>query len=672
MADSKEQILLELKIEENIALSSLNRVKKSIKTLDKESDIYNETLKEQARLEKHLASIREKTVKVNKDAENSTKKLNNAHVQGKTAVGASTSATLELGRVLSDMPYGIRGVANNLQQLASNLFFMSKATDAATGKSVGLTGAVGNLLKGLIGPAGILIAFQGVIALLDYFKVGMNSASSSASDFKGDLENLVNTLDDLYISQANTNDKILEYIEYRALAKKSDEELKELTEELADLDEEITDKKRKNSEFELLFSKKTKGITIEQYKALSEQEKLEARRIAQWGNLTKRLGDYEQRAIKVSELDTTRIETYNKNISVIRKLKEEQDKLSAAEEGTLKALKKSKKEFEEKRSALSKTSEDYKRLSVAIDEVQEKIDKIEGKGSDRERVFTLVTPDSIKKQVKLGKSLIKAVAKVMDVELGKNPIDLNKLINVELSDETKDAIAEYNRQLAAETARQDKLTDAENFIKKSQEVLGGMTDFMNAQFERELTIEQNKTNALNVELNNRLNNENLSKDERAKIQNQIAINDEKLRVKQEKIAKKQFDMNKASNIANALMDTSAAAIGVMKDAKGGFLARLSQALPTIAFGLAQVATISRQKFQTSAAKIPIQTATNGGSDSASERSEPSFNIVGRSGENLLINAIQAQFGKPLKAYVVSRDVTTQQQLDGMIVGQAGT
>jgi Ni2+-binding GTPase involved in maturation of urease and hydrogenase len=46
--------------------------------------------------------------------------------------------------------------------------------------------------------------------------------------------------------------------------------------------------------------------------------------------------------------------------------------------------------------------------------------------------------------------------------------------------------------------------------------------------------------------------------------------------------------------------------------------------------------------------------------------------VGRSGETLLINAIQAQFGKPLKAYVVSRDVTTQQQLDGMIVGQAGT
>ncbi|MDA9908043.1 hypothetical protein N9D22_06605 [Flavobacteriaceae bacterium] len=592
----------------------------------------------------------------------------------KTAAGASTSATLELGRVLSDMPYGIRGVANNLQQLASNLFFMSKATDAATGKSVGLTGAVWNLLKGLIGPAGILIAFQGVIALLDYFKVGMDSASSSASDFKGDLDNLVNTLDNLYISQANTNDKILEYIEYRALAKKSDEELKELTEELADLDEDIADKRRINSEFELLFSKKMKGITIEQYKALSEQEKLEARRIAQWGNLTKRLGDYEQRAIKVSELETTRLETYNKNISVIRKLKEEQDKLSAAEKDSLKGLKNTVIELKKERELRSKSPEDYKRLSIEIQEFQDKIDKIEAKNKGkRERVTTLITPDGIKKQVKLGKSLIKAVARVMGVEIGKNPIDLNKLIDVELSDETKALIKKYNEDLKAEMALSDQLGDAQDFISKSQDILGGMTNFMNAQFEREMTIESNKTSALNEELNNRLLNENLSKDERVKIQNQIAINDEKLRKKQEKIAKKQFDMNKASNIASALMDTSAAAIGVMKDAKGGFFARLSQALPTIAFGLAQVATISRQKFQTSAAKTPIRTTADGGAGGAtSERAEPSFNIVGRSNDNLLINAIQAQFGKPLKAYVVSRDVTTQQQLDGMIVGQAGT
>jgi hypothetical protein len=571
----------------------------------------------------------------------------------KTAAGASTSATLELGRVLSDMPYGIRGVANNLQQLASNLFFMSKATDVATGKSVGLTGAVGNLIKGLIGPAGILIAFQGVIALLDYFKVGMDSASSSASDFKGDLENLVNTLDDLYISQANTNDKILEYIEYRALAKKSDEELKELTEDLADLDEDIADKRRINSEFELLFSKKMKGITIEQYKALSEQEKLEARRIAQWGNLTKRLGDYEQRAIKVSELDAKRLETYKKNVSVIRKLKEEQDKLSAAEKGTLKALIKSKKEFEEKRSALSKTSEDYKRLSVAIDEVQKKIDKIKG-----------------------GKDIFKGKF----IESYYNEIaGLGEIIK----DEDFDGISDSAKITGTiilkpkiDNPDPEEIDKISEFISNYKTLMSGLTDFIDGEFERELTIEQNRTNVLNKQLNDRLLNESLSADQRKSIQNEIAQNDENLRIKQEAIAKKKFKTAKAFNISMAVADTYLAGVRVLADPSfvGRPFARGIAMAATIASGLASVAAISRQKFQSSSANTPINVGGGGasGGTGGSERSEPSFNIVGRSGENLLINAIQAQFGKPLKAYVVSRDVTTQQQLDGMIVGQAGT
>ena len=720
----------------------------------------------------------------------------------KTAAGASTSATLELGRVLSDMPYGIRGVANNLQQLASNLFFMSKATDAATGKSVGFTGAVGNLLKGLIGPAGILIAFQGVIALLDYFKVGMDSASSSASDFKGDLDNLVNTLDNLYISQANTNDKILEYIEYRALAKKSDEELKELTEELADLNEDISDKRRINSEFELLFSKKMKGITIEQYNALSEQEKLEARRIAQWGNLTKRLGDYEQRAIKVSELETTRLETYNKNISVIRKLKEEQDKLSAAEKDSLKGLKNTLKDQQLKRETLSKTSEKYKELTKDINETQKAIEAIEGKktkGGKGSKISPFKTGKELELDVKSNEAILLSYSNKIKVQQLKNSqseellsaktskekdvikrkyqekflrlqLD-NELAVLELKKDTEkqvleakyktfqkdaelrflaykdsiekndklskaqkdslidsartdtskllsDSFEERNKELgeggtfetkyesifkmfnklkkvrldafgigsgdkeegADEKSELDKIKE---FVDNYKTIMSGLSEFIDNQFERELTIEQNKTNVLNKELNDRLINENLSKDQRKSIQNEIARNDENLRVRQEAIKKKAFNTQKAFNISAALVDTYAAASSVYRntlaqpvniaDPTVGLVRAKTNAAIAMAGGLLQVAAIARQKYQSSSAATPVNVGGGGGGASGnSERSEPSFNIVGRSNDNLIINAIQAQFGKPLKAYVVSRDVTTQQQLDGMIVGQAGT
>jgi hypothetical protein len=709
----------------------------------------------------------------------------------KTATGASTSATLELGRVLSDMPYGIRGVANNLQQLASNLFFMSKATDAATGKSVGFMGAIGNVVKGLIGPAGILIAFQGVIALLDYFKVGMDSASSSASDFRGDLENLVDTLDDLYISQANTNDKILEYIEYRALAKKSDEELKELTEDLADLTEDIADKRRINSEFELLFSKKTKGITIEQYKALSEQEKLEVRRIAQWGNLTKRLGDYEQRAIKVSELDAKRLETYKKNISVIRKLKEEQDKLSAAEKDSLKGLKNTLKDQQLKRETLSKTSEKYKELTKDINETQKAIEAIEGKktkGGKGSKISPFKTGKELELDVKSNEAILLSYSNKIKVQQLKNSqseellsaktskekdvikrkyqekflklqldnefetLKLKKktekevlegkyktfqeeaklrllayedsikkndklskaqkdsLIGSARTDTSKllsDSVEERNKELGKGgtfetkyesifkmfnklkkvrldafgigskdgeegTDENSELNKISLYIESYKTLMSGLTEFLGGEFDRQLAIEQNKTNVLNKELNDRLINENLSAEQRKSIQGEIAKNDERLRVKQDAINKKKFNQTKALNLSMALIDTFAGATQVLADKKLPSIAKIPMMASIIGAGLAQVAAISRQKFQSSSANTPINTTGGGGATSTSERSEPSFNIVGRSGENLLINAIQAQFGKPLKAYVVSRDVTTQQQLDGMIVGQAGT
>ena len=208
-----------------------------------------------------------------------------------------------------------------------------------------------------------------------------------------------------------------------------------------------------------------------------------------------------------------------------------------------------------------------------------------------------------------------------------------------------------------------------------------VSDFLQAESDRELTIEQNKTNVLNAELNDRLLNESLSADQRASIQNQIAQNDEKLRVKQEAIKRKAFNTQKAFNIAAALVDTYAAASSAYRntlanpinalDPTAGLLRAKINAGIAMAGGLAQVAAISRQKYQSSSAATPINTG-GGGASGGDGRTEPSFNIVGRSQDNILLSAIQSQFDKPLKAYVVARDVTNQQQLDGVISTAAST
>jgi hypothetical protein len=105
-------------------------------------------------------------------AANDFNKLSKAMSGASAASGGATASVLELGRVVSDAPYGIRGVANNLQQLASNFAFMAKEAGSAGGalKSIG---------SALMGPLGILVAFQAVIAAIDYFSAQTNKAEKN-------------------------------------------------------------------------------------------------------------------------------------------------------------------------------------------------------------------------------------------------------------------------------------------------------------------------------------------------------------------------------------------------------------------------------------------------------------------------------------------------------------
>ena len=747
MADSKEEILYQLKIEENRALRSLTNVKEAVGNLDRRTTTYKNTVKEQVRLETQLASIRKQRIQVNKNVEKSVKSLTKAQIQKKNAVGASTSATLELGRVLSDMPYGIRGVANNLQQLASNLFFMSKASDAATGKVVGFGGAISRLLGGLIGPAGILIAFQGVIALFDFLSQGAKDVEKSVSDLKSEFQELSTILaDNVNVSIKNYLKLVKQKTDLDAELTKSSERLKEIEEELLG----IQYSKERTNNFELLQKLRQEEITL--------QNEIEA--------------------------------IYKTSADSINDYKKAKDDLTKADEDSLKGLKNTLKDQKERRETLSDTSEKYKELTKAINETQKAIEAIEGKktkggNGGTAKISPFKTGKELDLEVKSNEAALLSYSNKIQMQELKNTqaeellnaktakekdvikrkfqekflrlqLD-NELAVLELKKETEKQVLEAKYKTFQEEAKlrflayedsikkNDKLSKAKkesligsartdtskllsdsfeernkelgqggtleekyktlfelfNKLKKSRldalgigsgegdqgadenpelnkisvyiesykTLMSGLTQFLDGEFERQLTSEQNKTNVLNKELNDRLINENLSAEQRKSIQNQIAQNDEDLRVKQEAIKKKQFKQQKAFNIAMAVISTYSAAAKVLDDTKGGSFARIAGMIAVIGSGLAQVAAISRQKYQSSSANTPIRTSTGGG---ASQRSDPSFNIVGRSNENLLINAIQAQFDKPLKAYVVSRDVTNQQQLDGMIVGQAGT
>ena len=109
--------------------------------------------------------------------------------------------------------------------------------------------------------------------------------------------------------------------------------------------------------------------------------------------------------------------------------------------------------------------------------------------------------------------------------------------------------------------------------------------------------------------------------------------------------------------------TVAVAEGSAQTAKVGF----PQNIPLlIGYAAQAVGIISAIKDATSAAKSSgVATVSTPRGASA-----PAFNVVGAAPENQLAEAISGQQKQPIKAFVVSNEITTQQELDRNITSEA--
>jgi hypothetical protein len=131
--------------------------------------------------------------------------------------------------------------------------------------------------------------------------------------------------------------------------------------------------------------------------------------------------------------------------------------------------------------------------------------------------------------------------------------------------------------------------------------------------------------------------------------------------KSEKAAKRAFQVQKAANIATALITTYQNATSAYASQftpiptpdspiRGGIAAGIA-----VASGLANVAKISQQKFEGGGSVG----GGGGGGGGSIPSVAPSFNVVGNSGFNQLAQIQQT----PMQAYVVSGEVTSAQALD---------
>jgi hypothetical protein len=523
------------------------------------------------------------------EAAQTTKELAKLQENQARSAGLAGAAAFELGRTISDLPFGLVAISNNISQLGT-LFA------ALIANAKGFTNAMKLLWTQMMGPAGVLIAFQAVTAAITFFAQKSSQATKEVDDLKKSIDEMNTSISEQQaILEALGRAAIYSPEAQRALASNM-KEVKNFLDAAAtvgDITPQVIDEAVRLG-LELLEARRAANEEQQKFIALTKQEGVAREDVVSAGTrLADALAKVEAAEAKLNiqkqegvELSVKRAKTTQEEIKALEQIGTTFDQLAEGREFLLRLG----FDFDTAESLLIQAGEN------AIDELQK---RVESKG---ERNFFV---DNF-------------------------------------------GISEENITAAIDTAQQG---------------LSIIGDVFAAQAEREIAIETNRTNRLNDQLKQRLANEQLTAEERDKINQQIARNEAELVAKENEINKKRFEQEKAVNIAMAVVDTFSAATGVLKDTKGGSFARIAGMIAVISAGLANVAMISKQQFTAKAMPSPNLSAQG----TAGGFAGPAFNVVGASSQNQLAAAIAGAESQPVKAYVVSSDVTTAQELERKIV-----
>jgi len=241
-------------------------------------------------------------------------------------------------------------------------------------------------------------------------------------------------------------------------------------------------------------------------------------------------------------------------------------------------------------------------------------------------------------------------------------------------DDAKDAkdkeLADLKKQIRdAEAVTEDERRALE--IEKTIAHYDKLIELAKAQGLSTVALEEAKTKSLN-KLNqttskNEIKWEKLTQKEKSKVITQ-GLNNLTSILGEESAA------GKAAAIASATISTYQSATDSYKSLSGipiiGPALGFAAAGAAIASGVANVKKIASTKTPKGRGGGGSPSISGGGGSAPSVSQPPAFNVVGASDTNQLADAIGGQSQKPVKAFVVSNDVTTAQSMDRNIVDGA--
>ena len=586
-----------------------------------------------------------------------------------SSAGIAGATVNEFGRLISDLPFGITAITNNLSQFGS--MFSILAT-----KTGGARAAISSLMSTLSGPVGLLLAFQAAVAAIQFFEKELTNLISGNKELEEATKlSTIAIREQTKAIKENDEARLKSNAKLSFSIKLAKEFLKDIREGINSFEEE--DIKRAENAF-LALSKILTDANLKEAKFITDQklgleQRLQiAQSLVSIQRLTLQIVEEEdhlkeaiiKKDIEMSSFSKERLLTLNGQ----KKALEDQVKILSTP--VMLSPGKDKKEKKKREERLK-----FPAIKIPKDEFGPQLDRFRKAFSLALKIEDEYNLKSVTGEENRAKEIVRIRRIENERKLALLETERKRLIRNGVSTIGVDQeIANKRKEIDLQVYEDSKEINRAR-IRDNQEVaeailfgLNSITGFIDTEFQRQLDIEQNKTTAINNELRKRLDNENISKDERKSIQDQIAKNDEALRLKQEKIEKKRFQMNKAANIATATINTYLAATDVLAREKLGVVGKIAAMTLVIGSGLLQVAAIARQQFVSSASAAGG--AFSGGGLNGSGVQAPDFNIVGASPSNQIAAAVQGQLQKPIKAYVVSKDVSTAQEMDRNIIGSA--
>ena len=580
MAEIK-QILIEIDLQTGNVVGGTEQVNKQLRALS--------------------ANAKLATTEINKAAAAMQKNLAGS-------AGIAGAAATELGRTISDLPYGLGAVTNNISQLG-NMFTLLIVSAGGFNK------ALTAMRTALMGPVGILVAFQVAVAGLELWGQAQRRAKKDTDDLKNSIDDINKSFSEQQSILDALGRAAIYSPEARAALAENMKEVKaflEAAESTGDVTAEVVDEALRLG-MNLLEARKNAALVEKEYLALIKDTNLEESERISAGT---KLADAFRAVIAAENaLNIQRQEGVTLTGDLVKATREQVDALKSLERISF---------------ALGRDAGGETIFESLFPLLRDKDGKVVG----------VVAGQAASRLIRIGEAATEEFQKwAKETESAREGEGNWFLDNLGMSEET--------------------FTDTLNQVQQGLDAAFGLID---AQFERELALEEAKTISINDQLRERLRNEQLTAEARDKINQEISKNDAALVEKQNEIEKKRFNLNKAQGISNAAINT---ALGITQALSTG---NVPLAIFIGALGAAQVATIASQSFVPQASPTPNLTAQTPGGGAGG--AEPQFNVIGATGQNQLAAAIAAAQQQPVRAYVVSNEVTTAQSLDRNIVSEA--